>query len=43
MATTKAAARTAAQTAAQAASRANPFEVFVWEGTDKRGTKIKGE
>jgi type IV pilus assembly protein PilC len=43
MATTKAAARTAAQTAAQAAARANPFEVFVWEGTDKRGTKIKGE
>ena len=34
MATTKA---TAIRT------RANPFEVFVWEGTDKRGTKMKGE
>jgi type IV pilus assembly protein PilC len=38
MATTRAAARTAAPPA-----RANPMEVFVWEGTDKRGTKIKGE
>ncbi|KFN43139.1 type II secretion system F family protein [Arenimonas oryziterrae] len=35
MATTKAAAATA--------PRANPFEVFVWEGTDKRGVKLKGE
>jgi type IV pilus assembly protein PilC len=34
MATTKAAATT---------QRASPFEVFVWEGTDKRGTKMKGE
>jgi len=35
MATTKA--------AANAPQRANPFEVFVWEGTDKRGIKLKGE
>lgn len=35
MATTKA---TAARTV-----RASPFEIFVWEGTDKRGTKMKGE
>ena len=34
MATTKATATS---------SRASPFEVFVWEGTDKRGTKMKGE
>ena len=40
MATTKAA---AARNAATIAARSNPFEVFVWEGTDKRGTKIKGE
>jgi len=36
MATTKA-------TATRTATRANPFEVFLWEGTDKRGTKIKGQ
>ncbi len=36
MATSKAAA-TATTT------RANPFTVFVWEGTDKRGAKMKGE
>jgi type IV pilus assembly protein PilC len=35
MATTKA--------AATSPQRASPFEVFVWEGTDKRGTKMKGE
>jgi type IV pilus assembly protein PilC len=23
--------------------RANPFEVFIWEGTDKRGQKMKGQ
>ena len=23
--------------------RANPFTIFVWEGTDKRGTKMKGQ
>ena len=34
MATTKATATSA---------RANPFQVFVWEGTDKRGTKMKGQ
>ena len=35
MATTKA--------AATSAQRANPFTLFVWEGTDKRGIKMKGE
>ena len=39
MATTKA----AAAATAVASSRANPFSEFVWEGTDKRGTKLKGE
>ncbi len=34
MATTKAAATT---------QRVSPFSVFVWEGTDKRGTKMRGE
>ena len=24
-------------------SRVNPLDMFVWEGTDKRGTKMKGE
>ena len=28
---------------AAAGARANPFELFVWEGTDKRGVKMKGE
>jgi type IV pilus assembly protein PilC len=32
--------RTAATAPAQ---RTNPMEVFIWQGTDKRGTKIKGE
>ena len=34
-----------ATTKATAASRAraNPFELFVWEGVDKRGVKMKGE
>ncbi len=36
MATTRAATRAPQQ-------RANPMEVFVWEGTDKRGQKMKGE
>jgi type IV pilus assembly protein PilC len=36
MATTRASATAPAQ-------RTNPMEVFVWQGTDKRGTKIKGE
>src|SRR5207342_1986977 len=36
MATTRASATAPAQ-------RTNPMETFVWEGTDKRGTKIKGE
>jgi type IV pilus assembly protein PilC len=38
MATTRANARAAAPPA-----RANPMEMFYWEGTDKRGVKIKGE
>ena len=37
MATTKAATRAAP------AQRANPFQTFIWEGTDKRGSKMKGE
>jgi type IV pilus assembly protein PilC len=41
MATTRAAARASAKAAPP--QRANPMEVFVWEGTDKRGMKIKGE
>src|SRR3990167_4148412 len=36
MATTKA-------TAARPATRANPFETFIWEGTGKRGAKMKGQ
>ena len=28
--------------AKKAARRPDPMEVFVWEGTDKRGTKLKG-
>jgi type IV pilus assembly protein PilC len=28
---------------ATAPQRTNPMEVFIWQGTDKRGTKIKGE
>ena len=36
MATTRATARAPQQ-------RTNPLEVFVWQGTDKRGTKMKGE
>ena len=36
MATTRATATTPAQ-------RTNPMDVFVWQGTDKRGVKIKGE
>src|SRR5207342_278668 len=28
---------------ATAPQRTNPMEVFVWQGTDKRGVKIKGE
>jgi len=39
MATTRATARAAANPPA----RANPMELFYWEGTDKRGVKIKGE
>ena len=43
MATTRAAAARTAATNANIANRQNPLEVFVWEGTDKRGQKVKGE
>lgn len=33
----------AAPKAAAPAIRENPLEMFVWQGTDKRGTKMKGE
>ena len=36
MATTRANARAPQQ-------RSNPMETFIWQGTDKRGTKMKGE
>src|SRR5262245_29114372 len=38
-----AATRSAAKPNPAAARRPNPMEVFVWEGTDKRGVKMKGE
>jgi type IV pilus assembly protein PilC len=38
MAATKAAVKTQAQQ-----RNPNPLETFIWEGTDKRGTKMKGE
>ncbi len=38
MAVTRSAAKTAASPA-----RENPLNLFVWEGTDKRGVKMKGE
>ncbi len=41
MAATKTAVR--AQTAATSARNPNPLEVFVWQGTDKRGVRMKGE
>ena len=45
MAVTRNAAKTASRTAAAraAARRPDPFTLFVWEGTDKRGVKMKGE
>ena len=33
----------ASKATAATRARANPMGVFVWEGTDKRGTKMKGE
>ena len=33
----------ASRATAATRARPTPFEVFVWEGTDKRGTKMKGE
>jgi type IV pilus assembly protein PilC len=41
MAANKAAVKTAPGT--QQPRNANPLQPFVWEGTDKRGTKMKGE
>ena len=38
MAVTRSAAKTAT-----APARENPLNLFVWEGTDKRGVKMKGE
>ncbi len=35
--------RSAAKKAAAAPARENPLNLFVWEGTDKRGVKMKGE
>ena len=44
MAVTRNAAKTASRTAAKTvARRPDPFTLFVWEGTDKRGVKMKGE
>jgi type IV pilus assembly protein PilC len=42
MAVTKNAARTAAKQPA-AVRRADAMPIFVWEGNDKRGVKMKGE
>lgn len=35
--------RSAAKKTATAPARENPLNLFVWEGTDKRGVKMKGE
>lgn len=43
MAVTKNAARTAATANRGQARRPDPLTTFVWEGTDKRGVKMKGE
>src|SRR5687768_15339215 len=44
MAVTRNAAKTASRTAGKLpARRPDPFTLFVWEGTDKRGVKMKGE
>jgi len=44
MAANKAAVKPAAKPGAAATARnPNPLQPFVWEGTDKRGTKMKGE
>ena len=42
MAVTRNAAKTASRSA-NVARRPDPFTLFVWEGTDKRGVKMKGE
>ena len=33
----------ASKTAARGVVRSNPMQIYQWEGTDKRGTKMKGE
>ena len=44
MAVTRNAAKTASRTAGKVpARRPDPFTLFVWDGTDKRGVKMKGE
>lgn len=44
MSASRSAARAATKEApATAVRRANPLDVFVWQGTDKRGIKMKGE
>ena len=35
--------RSAAKKTVTAPMRENPLNLFVWEGTDKRGVKMKGE
>jgi type IV pilus assembly protein PilC len=43
MSATRPAARAATKQPQTAVRRANPLDVFVWQGTDKRGIKMKGE
>lgn len=43
MALTRSAAKTASRSSSAPARRAEAMPVFVWEGTDKRGVKMKGE
>lgn len=43
MAASKAAAKTATTSRLSATRNPNPLQPFVWEGVDKRGTKMKGE
>lgn len=43
MSATRSATRAATKQPQPQARRANPLDVFVWEGTDKRGVKMKGE
>ncbi|WP_363796231.1 type II secretion system F family protein [Lysobacter firmicutimachus] len=43
MSATRSATRAATKQPQPQMRRANPLDVFVWEGTDKRGIKMKGE